>query len=61
MMGRVCRLKDIWLKKPLEFFFFFLYPWKFRIPDKTKLYPWKFHKIALDPFQIPLLNTLSYT
>ena len=40
-------------KTPLEFFIFLL----LEIPDKTKLNPWIFHKIVLDPLEIPRLKT----
>ena len=37
--------------KPLELFILFTLP--LEIPDKTKLNPWTFHKIVLDPLEIP--------
>ena len=36
-------------------FHFFTLP--LEIPDKTKLHPWKFHKIVLDPLEIPRLKS----
>ena len=36
-------------------FHFFTLP--LEIPDKTKLHPWKFHKIVLDPSEIPRLKS----
>ena len=38
----------------LEFFIFFTLP--LEVLDKTKLHPWKFHKIVLDPLEIPRPN-----
>ena len=42
-------------KPPLGFFIFFTLP--LEIPDKTKLNPWIFHKIVLDPLEIPRPKT----
>ena len=39
------------MKTSLEFFIFLTLP--LEIPDKTKLNPWIFHKIVLDPLEIP--------
>ena len=39
------------LKTPLGIFHFFTLPRGF--PEKTKLNPWIFHKIVLDPLEIP--------
>ena len=36
---------------PLEFFFFLHYPWKFQTKQSSA--PWIFHKIVLDPLEIP--------
>ena len=39
------------MKTLLEIFIFFTLP--LEIADKTKLSPWIFHKIVLDPMEIP--------
>ena len=44
-------VEDILLKTLLEIFIFFTLP--LEIADKTKLSPWIFHKIVLDPMEIP--------
>ena len=42
------------LLTPLKYFIF---TFPLEIPDKTKLHPWQFHKIVLDPLEIPRLKT----
>ena len=37
------------LKNPV----IFLFALPLEIPDKTKLHPWEFHKLVLDPLEIP--------
>ena len=45
-------VEDILFWKPPRIFHSFTLP--LENPDKTKLNPWIFHKIVLDPLEIPL-------
>ena len=45
-------VEDILFWKPARIFHFFTLP--LENPDKTELNPWIFHKIVLDPLEIPL-------
>ena len=48
-------LRIYFFENPLDFFNFFTLP--LEVPDKTKLNPWIFHKIVLDPLEIPRPKT----
>ena len=48
---KIKQVEDIlFWKNSLGFFIFLLYPWKFQT---KQLNPWIFHKIVLDPLEIP--------
>ena len=48
-------LKIHFFEKPPGIFYFFTLT--LEIPEKTKLNPWIFHKIVLDPLEIPRPKT----
>ena len=48
------RFEDILFENPGVFHFFTL---TLEIPDKTKPSPWIFHRIVLDPLEIPIQKT----